>query len=175
MITGVIFNTRSWINDMSPKAAAGTATPKTGGEVEEFFFGVSRSAAGFDTVLKRTEPQISTTQWALLRTLRDSGELRPFDIARRIGISRQLVNQASRKLDKLGLLEVIPAEEGRKAVQLRLSAAGARHLKNINGFFEKFAKELTSARPAMKFDGPIRVLGQVPMLLGKNVKEEPAA
>ena len=160
---------------MPPKTAA-TPVVKTKDEIEELFFGVSRSAAGFESVLRKTEPQISTTQWALLRTLRDSGELRPFDIARRIGISRQLVNQASRKLEKLELLEIIPPEEGRKAVLLRLTASGARHLKSINGFFEKFAEQLTSSRPAMKFDAPIRVLGQVPMLLGKNLKEEePAA
>ena len=112
------------------KRTAGRA--KTDGTVHELIFLVSRVAAEFEATLKMKTPALSLSQWAMLEMLsQDDGAARPSQVARKLGFSRQLVRQATKKLVSLELITKEAPEEGKKAVGLMISGAGRKALADI--------------------------------------------
>lgn len=154
-----------------PQREAGQAKNKTDATVRGLIFMVSRVAAGFEATLKAKEPALSLSQWAMLEMLsQDDGTARPSQIARKLGFSRQLVRQATKKLLSLELVAKETPEEGKKAVGLTLSDAGRTVLTDIATATEAMSASLTSGKHGGGVGPAVRALKRLSAAMPANTE-----
>jgi DNA-binding MarR family transcriptional regulator len=127
--------------------------------VSDLLYSVSRVSSSFEALLKASTPALTLSQWALLETLSKDGEAtRPSQVSRRLGASRQSIRQSNKKLTKLGLLETLPAAEGKKAVGLRLTDAGRAKLDEVAALTGTMAEAVGAGRQSASLTGAMRSL-----------------
>lgn len=112
-------------------------------------------------------PEVKRTHNAVFATLRRDG-MRAVDMAAEMGITRQSMGEVVREMVDLGLLEMRPDPDDRRAKivayteeGLRLAGQGYAHIKDLE---RRFAEELG----AEDYAAARRVLEQVPRLLAED-------
>ncbi|MDS9468580.1 MarR family transcriptional regulator [Paracoccus sp. MBLB3053] len=100
----------------------------------------------FTDRLKEADPNVTATQWAMLNLLTNHGPLRPFHIARKLGISRQHTFQATRKLQSYGYI-ASTSEDNSRAVTLTLTDDGKKLHHAVAKLFDAAAGELNVTLP----------------------------
>ncbi len=139
------------------KRTAGQTNPDA--TVHELIVLVSRVAAGFEATLKTKTPALSLSQWTMLEMLsQDDGTARPSQVARKLGFSRQLVRQATKKLVSLELVAKEAPEEGKKAVGLMISAAGRTALADIATSTDAMSETLKADKRGGGINQAVRTL-----------------
>lgn len=152
--------------DMTAKRVRGPKGKRAGGEGKrpggqdkatttmlDVLYMVSRVAGSFDAVLKTKEPVLSLSQWAILQTLAGEEEAaRPSQLARKLAFSRQLIQQAAKKLIKLELIAAETSED-KKAVSLRLTDAGRAQLQTVSATIEGFGIAMKQGKSGARTDG----------------------
>lgn len=136
------------------------AEAKTPASPHDVLYNASRLAGAFESLLKGGSPSLTLSQWSMLATLGrdDDGNARPSQVSKRLGASRQSVRQTVKKLTSLGLVEGEAAEEGKKAVGLKLTDAGKAKLDEITALTEGASGAIKSGKRGNALDGVVKAL-----------------
>lgn len=137
-----------------------TPVVKTSDEVKDVLLMVARVAGGFESLMKKSEPSLSLSQWAMLELVASGEGMRPTQIGRALILSRQAVRQAGNKLEKLGFVEMLPAEEGKKAVRVKITDAGREMLAKISEHYSELTSQLNTERAGLRIANTGRILKQ---------------
>jgi len=98
--------------------------------------------------LRRARPPIETTQWVLLRRIKD-GSFTMSELARLQGSSLSTMSKSVTMLVKRGWVERVAHEADRRQARVQLTARGRRTLKDYRERFElALAEQLSELAPA---------------------------
>ncbi|MGZ3218042.1 hypothetical protein [Paracoccus sp. T5] len=146
--------------------------PKTKEEVKDVMFSVARLTGGFETLIKEVEPSLTLGQWAALDLLVKGGDCRPFELSKKLSISRQLAWQTGKKLERLELATVSEPAEQTRAVTLSPTKKGVALVKAVEAKFEDIARTLTEEKPKIGLRPVRQVLTAVAAVLDAKVAPE---
>lgn len=150
-----------------PPEKAARVVAKGPADVADVVVAATHISAAFSDFLKSVEPELSFTHWDLLNLLRRDGPMRPFQTAARLRISRQLVFQTARKLERLGYINS-SSEQDRRAVTISLTGRGNEVLNRVEDGFSTVAEILMERVPAANLRPLRSILGL--MTNGFNTK-----
>lgn len=137
-----------------------TPIVKTSDEVKNVLLMAARVAGGFESIMRKNQPPLALSQWAMLEMLAEKEGMRPTQIGRMLMLSRQAVRQAGSKLEKLGLVETLPPEQGKKAVQIRITDAGRAMLVKVSEHYVELTGQLNTQQAGLRIANTGRVLRQ---------------
>ncbi len=142
----------------APAGAPVTAV-KTAPTIENLVFLISRVSTALDTAPVAARSKVSLSQWAMLKLLGDNTEsIRLMELAKKLGISRQLVHKTARKLKDLGLATIVEEGEGKKGRLAGITAEGKTALGEFGSFYNEISSFLNEKHPGMKLESSIRVM-----------------
>ncbi|MEM0905975.1 MAG: MarR family transcriptional regulator [Pseudomonadota bacterium] len=114
---------------------------------------------------------ISSTPWLLMSMIAEaeSKSVRPMVVAKRLGISRQAISQAYKRLGEDGLVEIETAEN--KNVTLRLTPEGEQKLADVTAEMAQYSEEFLEKRGNIN----LAWVGGTLRALQRTIPEEAAA
>ena len=123
---------------------------KTADDVSDIVSATIHVANSFTELLKKVDSEISFTHWSLLNVVRSEGAMRPYKAAARLRISRQLVFQSSKKLERIGYVSYT-SEEDKRAVLLSITEDGIKFLNTVDKAFQSAASTINTHNPNASF------------------------
>src|SRR3546814_2247291 len=87
-----------------------------------------------------------------------SGIVRPSDIARNLGVSRQAIHNTINQMVKLGIVELAPDPEDRRHVIVSLTATGAQMRQDAQRAMDQLADQLAERLGHDRFDALLATL-----------------
>ena len=87
-----------------------------------------------------------------------SGIVRPSDIARNLGVSRQAIHNTINQMVKLGVVELTPAPDDRRHMIVSLTETGARMREDAQLAMDAIADQLAARLGHERFDALLATL-----------------
>lgn len=106
---------------------------------------------------ERGWPDVSRPQ-SMIMTNIVSGIVRPSDIARNVGISRQAIHSTINQMAKLGIVELAPDPEDRRHMIVSLTDIGARMRRDAQRAMDSLADQLADRLGRDRFDALLETL-----------------
>jgi DNA-binding MarR family transcriptional regulator len=106
---------------------------------------------------ERGWPDVSRPQ-SMIMTNIVSGIVRPSDIARNVGISRQAIHSTINQMAKLGIVELAPDPEDRRHMIVSLTDIGARMRRDAQRAMDALADQLADRLGRDRFDALLETL-----------------
>ncbi|MDP3781397.1 MAG: MarR family transcriptional regulator, partial [Sphingopyxis sp.] len=100
---------------------------------------------------ERGWPDVSRPQ-SMIMTNIVSGIVRPSDIARNVGISRQAIHSTINQMAKLGIVELAPDPDDRRHMIVSLTDIGARMRRDAQRAMDALADQLADRLGRDRFD-----------------------
>ncbi|MDS9468020.1 helix-turn-helix domain-containing protein [Paracoccus sp. MBLB3053] len=138
---------------------------KTKDDIKELFTAVARLTGSFEEMFNDVGPVLTLGQWAVLDLLVSGGEHRPFELGKKLSISRQLAWRTVKKLENLDLVEVGGIEENARAVNISAKQGAFDLISKRDAIFEKVAAAMNEKRPASSVAPAMRTLSAITAIL----------
>ena len=106
---------------------------------------------------ERGWPDVSRPQ-SMIMTNIVSGIVRPSDIARNVGISRQAIHSTINQMAKLGIVELAPDPDDRRHMIVSLTDSGARMRRDAQRAMDALADQLADRLGRDRFDALLETL-----------------
>ena len=106
---------------------------------------------------ERGWPDVSRPQ-SMIMTKIVSGIVRPSDIARNVGISRQAIHSTINQMAKLGIVELAPDPDDRRHMIVSLTDIGARMRRDAQRAMDALADQLADRLGRDRFDALLETL-----------------
>tara|TARA_R110000850_G_scaffold43793_2_gene112108 strand:+ start:78 stop:512 length:435 start_codon:yes stop_codon:yes gene_type:complete len=106
---------------------------------------------------ERGWPDVSRPQ-SMIMTNIVSGIVRPSDIARNVGISRQAIHSTINQMAKLGIVELAPDPDDRRHMIVSLTDIGARMRRDAQRAMDALADQLADRLGRDRFDALLETL-----------------
>ncbi|MFC7703242.1 MarR family winged helix-turn-helix transcriptional regulator [Plastorhodobacter daqingensis] len=120
---------------------------KTADDAKELIKLADRVSRAFETTLQADESRLAVTHWAFLDLVATTEPIRPFSVAKKLGISRQNANNAIKKLSAQGLVTVIKDDEAARASYVSITEEGTATLERIAASLQTIAEGLNQELP----------------------------
>ncbi|MBW8297662.1 MarR family winged helix-turn-helix transcriptional regulator [Sphingopyxis sp.] len=106
---------------------------------------------------ERGWPDVSRPQ-SMIMTNIVSGIVRPSDIARNVGISRQAIHSTINQMAKLGIVELAPDPDDRRHMIVSLTDTGARMRRDAQRAMDALADQLADRLGRDRFNALLETL-----------------
>ncbi len=106
---------------------------------------------------ERGWPDVSRPQ-SMIMTNIVSGIVRPSDIARNVGISRQAIHSTINQMAKLGIVELAPDPDDRRHMIVSLTETGARMRRDAQRAMDALADQLADRLGRDRFNALLETL-----------------
>mgnify|MGYP000147404840 CR=1 FL=1 len=127
---------------------------KSGSDVKSLLGSIARTANAFESAFDDLDGSLTVSQWAAIDVLVETDVVRPFQLAKKLNVSRQRAWQIMNKLKGAGLVSVSQPDPDTRAVEIAVTDAGMRlYEKCQKEIFDCVAEHLNTTKPQLRFGG----------------------
>jgi len=128
--------------------------PRTGADIRGLLELLVRASGACEELFARHGAALSVAQWAALDMLVQGGAQRPFQLARKLCISRQRAWQVARALEAAGHVTLADDGAGKGGMFITVTESGIAAFRSLEvGVFDPVAARMTADRPDLAFSG----------------------
>jgi len=137
-----------------PAASQHKQAPKVAAkDLAELVARMSRLLTGLAVIPTFKAAEVGLAEWVALCALAEADGLGNKQLARRLGVTGQRVNQVTSELDDAGLISTTPAPDDARRIVLRLTSEGRHRLAAINRELEAPLAAALAGREAALANG----------------------
>jgi len=137
-----------------PAVSQDQHAPKvTARHLAELVASMSRFLTGLAVIPTFKAAEVGLAEWVALCALAEADGLGNKQLAKRLGVTGQRVNQVTNELADAGLISTVPSPDDARRIVLRLTAPGRQRLKAINRELEAPLAAALAGREMLLADG----------------------